>query len=881
MRYWTAGLAMVAAAMVLVALALLAPGEAAGAAPAAAGDSSLFPFAISYDAPANATNISGWLRKPAGADGFVRPQGGRLVSDRGPVRFFATNLCFEACFPERQQAERLAARLARFGINCVRMHHMDSHSIWGRSPNKLTIDPEKLARLDYLIYQLKQHGIYVNLNLHVSRTLGPQEGFPNVDGRPKYDKGLGNFEPRMIEAQRQYARQLLTHVNPHTGRPYTDEPAVAFVEISNEDALFTVWGRSQLETLPEPYATTYRQLWNAWLRNKYGNTEKLRAAWNTGTKPLGREMLRNGNFAAPLADTWFVERDDQTEVSWSVEAEGPEGARSLRMEVTRQGREPWRPQLSQAGFELRKGEPYTLEFSLRSDAARSVGVNCMMAHAPWQRLGLSESVRVGLQWQRYRFTFVPEQDDRNARITFTGLEPGRYELAAVSLRPGGIQGLGPEERLEDDSVPVLSPRRSGRTPAARRDFVDFLWDTERDYWWGMYRFLKNELGLKSLVSGTQLNYSPVHIQAGLDYIDAHAYWNHPSFPGRPWDPRNWWVRNLALVNSPAGTLGGLAVRRVAGLPFTVSEYNHPAPNEYAAEGLPMLAAVAAFQDWDGIFSFTYSHDTDFEPARITGFFDIKGDTAKLAHLPACAAMFLRGDVKPGGQLVLVPLSPQREKQVLYETLNVWNLNAQYLGFEPRLAVLRRVGLDIQPAAASPAVADELPAELPELRSDTGQIRWNVPEPGKGHFIVDTQRSKLFTGFTRPEGFELGNLRLHVGQTRLGWATVSLVCIDGEGFDQPGRVLVAATGVVKNTGAELARLAGDRVTLADRWGSAPILCEGVPATIRLPLPASRVRYYPLDPSGARGPALEADEQDGQAVIKLDPQHRTVWYEIEIR
>jgi len=157
----------------------------------------------------------------------------------------------------------------------------------------------------------------------------------------------------------------------------------------------------------------------------------------------------------------------------------------------------------------------------------------------------------------------------------------------------------------------------------------------------MYRFLKDDLELKALACGTQLSYSPVHIQAALDYIDAHSYWNHPRFPGRPWDPRNWTVRNVALVNHPPGTLGSLAVRRVAGKPFTVSEYNHPAPNQYAAEGFPMLAAFGAFQDWAAVYGFTYSHNTDFEPGRITGFFDIKGDTSRLVHLPACAAMFLR------------------------------------------------------------------------------------------------------------------------------------------------------------------------------------------------------------------------------------------------
>ena len=31
------------------------------------------------------------------------------------------------CFPTHDQAERVAARLARLGINCVRLHHMDNH----------------------------------------------------------------------------------------------------------------------------------------------------------------------------------------------------------------------------------------------------------------------------------------------------------------------------------------------------------------------------------------------------------------------------------------------------------------------------------------------------------------------------------------------------------------------------------------------------------------------------------------------------------------------------------------------------------------------------------------------------------------------------------
>ena len=67
----------------------------------------------------------------------------------------------------------------------------------------------------------------------------------------------------MIELQKKYARDLLTHVNPYTKTAYTDEPAVAFVEINNENALFAEWGWGKLDSLPEPYATTFRKLWNA------------------------------------------------------------------------------------------------------------------------------------------------------------------------------------------------------------------------------------------------------------------------------------------------------------------------------------------------------------------------------------------------------------------------------------------------------------------------------------------------------------------------------------------------------------------------------------------------------------------------------------------
>ena len=166
-------------------------------------------------------------------------------------------------------------------------------------------------------------------------------------------------------------------------------------------------------------------------------------------------------------------------------------------------------------------------------------------------------------------------------------------------------------------------------------------------------------------------------------------------------------------------------------------------------------------------------------------------------------------------------------------------------------------------------------------SDTGQLRWDVSRDKAGFFTVDTPRTKVFTGFVRGRSFELGDVRLSVGKTRLDWATVSMVCLDGEGFGRPGRILIAATGLVHNRGAKLREVGDDRVTFGRDWGADPVMCEGVPAEIILPVEAGRVRAYALDEAGNRRGEIEAANHAGRAKIVLAARYKTVWYEVEIR
>ena len=211
----------------------------------------------------------------------------------------------------------------------------------------------------------------------------------------------------------------------------------------------------------------------------------------------------------------------------------------------------------------------------------------------------------------------------------------------------------------------------------------------------MHRFLKDELGVKSLVAGTQMGWSPAHVQAALDYVDGHSYWQHPVFPGRPWDSRNWYVDDLALVNQAGGTLSDLASTRVAGKPYTVSEYNHPQPLTHAAEGFPMIAAFGAFQGWSAIYSFDYSGNNLYEPDKLDGYFDIKSDPSRLVHMPACAALFLRGDVAPARQTLLAPLSLEAERRQLRESRSAWTLTTDRFGVDAEWSLLHAIGLDLK------------------------------------------------------------------------------------------------------------------------------------------------------------------------------------------
>lgn len=199
-------------------------------------------------------DVSFLLDAPAGKHGFVKVLNGRFADGQGKrLRLWGVNFSFNASFPDKKDAPAVAAHLARFGVNCVRIHHHDWRSPRGlidsSQPDSRHLSAEMLDRFDFLVSELKKRGIYVDLNMNVARAFQDADGVKDA-GLLGFAKAVTQFDPRMIELQKEFAHAYLTHKNPYTGNEYRNEPAVAIVEIVNENSLIEYWARGRLQGGP-------------------------------------------------------------------------------------------------------------------------------------------------------------------------------------------------------------------------------------------------------------------------------------------------------------------------------------------------------------------------------------------------------------------------------------------------------------------------------------------------------------------------------------------------------------------------------------------------------------------------------------------------------
>lgn len=828
-----------------------------------------FPFVIpdlSGDATAeSAIDLSYLSPEPAGSHGFLRADGERLVDDRGEtIRLYGTNFTDYHPMMPTEFAEPVAKRLQQLGINAVRFHYYD----WAPAPDGLTnadrqtLNPDKLAQLDAVAAALIRHGVWIDLNLHVARTY---PGLPK--GWDRMGKGLDLLHEPYIQSQMQFARELLTHVNPHTGRDYAHEPGIALIELNNENTALRDW--TVYAGLPDTFRVPLRKLWNAWLTAKYHDTAGLRAAWGGGGLH-GPELLRNAGWQTDLKD-WTYQRSGGEGTFQRVADGGPDGSPCAVWDVTAAGAQSWHHQVQQSGLAVKDGEVYTLTFlarATRGDDPR-LAVTAMMQQEPWGTVASGATVKLTGAWQRYRVGLsIRNPDGIPVRLNLScDNQPGRYELANLSLQAGSEAPLEAGETLEAGTVPLVdTTSHAGRA----QDYVSFLLDREIDYVNRMRRLLRDELGARQMIVCTQVSYGGpcglIRESTTAELIDNHAYPDHPhevQVDGRPMRA----VRQLSLSGQGTGSLTRLAQQRVAGMPYTVSEFDLNPPNDHTCQVFPFLALMGAYQGWSGFMEYVwYNFGTGPGTDRIKSHWATVGDTAQMAFVPAAALLFRQGLVQPARQGRVLQLPRQTAIAATARDGAGWsNVDTSGLGLGAADVWRGKLSQQLTDGAGPATVTGQFPdGDEHRIVSDTGEIE-AVRDAGRERVEVNAPAFRMVSGIVGEQTIPLGDLTLTFGPTFGGFAQAVAVALDGLPLADSKRVLLT---VMNRAQSAHAAYTADR-TLAI-WGDGPTVAE--PVTFSAALPGTGWRAETLDPGGrVKGAAA----MDG-GTLRSRAGDQTVWY-----
>ncbi|MFH1442072.1 MAG: carbohydrate binding domain-containing protein [Candidatus Omnitrophota bacterium] len=635
--------------------------------------------------PKSHANIGKYvLDAPAGKHGFTEVKDGHFYFKDGTrAKFWGTNLCFSACFPSKKQAEFIAERLAFFGFNAVRLHHMDFYfepegifkdtcPVYRHAQMKKTreLSPQQLDKLDYLIYQLKSRGIYIDMNLLVSRHFTEADEITDADKLGMAAKPVSMFDLKLIQLQKKYAQELLTHYNKYTRHKYCDDPAIALIEITNENSIINAWYKNQLNgplfglkknSIPESYSKRLNLFWNEWLKKKYQREQNVKNAWFSLQQSSDSEEIAVKKITSQQKllneNNWVVEKHKDTACVKKT------SGNNTILSVKKISNIPWHVQYYNGSINIEKNKNYLFEITAKANKEYKIDISCKQNYSPWNNLGLSETIQLTPESRTFKIPFTAGDNCANARVTLIiGCSTETITIENISLKQiTGNEIINIKDISGFNFPRPLQSLKAFYSPQAIKDVKAFYIELEKKYFTGMTNFLKNNLNIKVPITGIG-GYSKTEdilAQEPCDFLDVHTYWDHPVFPGKPWDRNNFTIHNKSTLTQKDNEILKNLLKKIDILkeykessesicllkPLTISEWNHCYPNQYAYETPLFLAAEGVKNNWDGLFQFAFKHRLPQKTAfnRINSYFDIMNNPQQLILNSLASFIFLNNN----------------------------------------------------------------------------------------------------------------------------------------------------------------------------------------------------------------------------------------------
>jgi hypothetical protein len=455
----------------------------------------------------------------------------------------------------------------------------------------------------------------------------------------------------------------------------------------------------------------------------------------------------------------------------------------------------------------------------------------------------------------------------------------------------GKTGLESDEDPTEGTVKRIKfSERETYSKARFNDTIEFYLELEINYYQEMYDYLRNTLGVKVPISGTNNFYGMPNsmARAGMDYVDAHSYWDHPRYEGGGMGKYPWRISNTPLVKNAGSSLNPLLqlslMKLASEKPLSVSETNEPFPNKYHVEFPLIVSSYGSFQDWSKLSIHAYSTSSyysysgaeyDIEPGLLFDFW-VYNNPSFLVQFPVMAKVFREKKVKPGAQTYRIPYTKSEVFDHYYKYCSgIWDSYPNIIG---NLKVDRKSYLIHKVRNVFVESLQSVDSELTQSYSnpyvsDTGELKWDEE---KGLVTINTPKVQGAVGYLKDAGIiSLNDIEID-SSTKFG--SIAIISLDDKPIQDSKKLLLVATGSSRNTDMDL-RKEGDVYRLYD-WGKLPIHTNSIWAGIKLKSNGVVKGIYPLDEKGQKKqPRVPFDKFTNLAVFSINDKYNTLWYGIE--
>lgn len=402
-------------------------------------------------------------------------------------------------------------------------------------------------------------------------------------------------------------------------------------------------------------------------------------------------------------------------------------------------------------------------------------------------------------------------------------------------------------------------------------FLNFLHDIQKKCLAEQWRFVKDELRLKTMLTSLNDRFEiPLTLlRDKFDLVDNHIYFDHQIGWKMPLG-----FRQQSAIKQMAKVPVNLMPSRIFGKPYIVTEFNYCNPNIYRAEGGSLVGAYASLQDWDAVFRFAWSHSSTgiSQVTTLAATFDINSDPLAQLSDRIAMAMFLRNDVNAAKEKYAYEVSSHVTSDLFQ------NENMTYPENFVSLGLIAQTGSVFAGKKPLPEVDVLTPEELRKPESLKNKkisqlwqraLKQHVADSATGQIALDANRCTFAVKTPRSESITLESGACRAGIVSVenadSFQTVGAISLDGKELGKSSSILVIHLTNIAYTGMHFK--GEDKKTLVS-LGTPPLLVYRGTANLTL----SSDKNY-------KGVALSADGEElgpvnisssgSNITFKLDP------------